>query len=135
MRRGGKSARSRDGAARDAQGSNVADPVGVDAGVVGCFVHEGADGVVAAQVAPDLLQDEVRGFGAQHGAWPSLMGFQFVEDALDLPTLRVRDRQVRGGHVVRVQDRGDQLVAVLVVPAVVEGVVDHPDRGGARRDA
>ena len=55
----GKVARRCDGAASDAQGGDEADPVGVDVGVVGGFAHERADGVVAAQVPPDLLEDQV----------------------------------------------------------------------------
>ena len=43
-------------------------PVGVDVGVVGGFPHQCADRVVAAQVTPDLLQHEVWGLRAQHGA-------------------------------------------------------------------
>lgn len=56
---GGKIARRWEGAACDAEGSDEADPVGVDAGVVGGFPHEGAYGEVAAQMSPDLLLDEL----------------------------------------------------------------------------
>ena len=52
---GGEVALVGDGLAGDAQGGDEADPVGVVAGVLGGLRHEAADGVVAAQVAPDLL--------------------------------------------------------------------------------
>ena len=61
-------------------------PVGVVAGVDGGVEHEGPDGVVAAQVAPDFLQHESRFLGAQHGARPALVGFEFIEGGLDLPS-------------------------------------------------
>ena len=44
--------------------------------------HEGAD-CVAAEVAPDFLFDQVRGFGPQHHARAALMRFQLVEHGLD----------------------------------------------------
>ena len=57
---GGKAALLGDGAARDAQGGDERDPVGISAGFDRGVEHEGADRVVAAQVTPDLLQDESR---------------------------------------------------------------------------
>jgi hypothetical protein len=56
--RGGKVALMGDGAAGDPQGGDEADVVGVTAGMLGGVGHQRADGVVAAQVSPDLLQDE-----------------------------------------------------------------------------
>ncbi len=56
---------------------------------IGGFEHERADGVVAAQVAPDLLGDELGCLGAQHGAWAALVGLELVERGLDLPALGV----------------------------------------------
>ena len=78
-----------DGPAGDAQGCDEGDPVRVVAGVQGCVEHEGADGVVAAQVSPDFLEHELRGFRAQHGAGPALVGLQLIEGRLDLPPLAV----------------------------------------------
>ena len=43
-------------------------------GVLGGVAHQGADGLVAAQLSPDLLQDQVRGLAAQHGARAAPMG-------------------------------------------------------------
>lgn len=57
---GGKGALLGDGAATDAQGGDERDPVGIVAGVGRGVEHEGADGVVAAQMPPDLLEDQVR---------------------------------------------------------------------------
>ncbi len=61
---GGKVALVGDGLAGDPEGGDEAHPVGVVAGVLGGLAHQGADGVVAAQVAPDLLLDEIGGFAA-----------------------------------------------------------------------
>ena len=60
LHRGGKGALRGDGLASDPQGGGEADPVGVVAAVCGGLGHQGADGVVAAQVAPDLLEHQVR---------------------------------------------------------------------------
>ena len=66
---GGKSARLGDGSAGDAQRSDEGHPVGVAAGVGGGVEHEGADGVVAAQVPPDLLGDEIGGLRGSADRW------------------------------------------------------------------
>ncbi len=58
--RGGKSALLGDRLTRDPQGGGEADPVRVVPGVLGGLGHQGSDGVVAAQVAPDLLEHQVR---------------------------------------------------------------------------
>ena len=55
---GGKIARLCERASSDAECGDEGDPVGVMVGFVGGFEHEGADGVVAAQVTPDLLSDQ-----------------------------------------------------------------------------
>jgi len=73
------------------------------------------------------LEDEGGGLGAQHGAGPALVGLELVEGRLDLPPLGVRDGEVDRGGVVRVEDRGEQPVAVVVGSAVVDLVVDDPD--------
>ena len=70
--------------------------IGVAPGVGGGVEHERADGVVAAQVPPDLLLHQRGGFRAQHRPGAALMGLEFVEDALDFPALGV------GGGVGRV---------------------------------
>lgn len=57
---GGKIARLSERASGDPQGGGEADPVRVDVGLVGGLEHEGADGVVAAQVAPHLLFHQSR---------------------------------------------------------------------------
>ena len=44
-----------------AERGDEADPVRVVAAVRGGVGHQGADGVVAAQVSPDLLQHQVGG--------------------------------------------------------------------------
>ena len=58
---GGKSALLGDGPAGDAQCGDERDTVGVAAGGLGGVEHQGADRVVAAQVAPYLLGDQLRG--------------------------------------------------------------------------
>lgn len=83
------------GAGNDAECFHEADPVRVHVGVVGGFRHEGADGVVTAQVAPDLLEYKVRGFRAQHGAGSTLVGFEFIESEFDLPALGVAPARSR----------------------------------------
>src|SRR5699024_11416256 len=63
---GGKSARLGDGGSGDPQRGDEAEAVGISGVVGGGLAHEVADGVVAAQVAPDLLEYQVRGLGARH---------------------------------------------------------------------
>src|ERR1035437_9935240 len=58
---GGESALVRHGLAGDPERGDEADPVRVLAAVLGGVGHQGADGVVAAQVSPDLLQHQVGG--------------------------------------------------------------------------
>jgi hypothetical protein len=60
--RGGESALGH-GAAGDAECGDEGDPVRVAVSVLGGLDHESADRVVAAQVAPDFLFDQVRGSG------------------------------------------------------------------------
>src|SRR5665647_114057 len=97
---GGKSALLGDGPAGDAKGGYERHAVWVVAGVLGGVEHQGADRVVTAQVAPDLLGDQLRGLGAQHYARAALVGLELVEGALDLPALRVGGGQLgRGGPV------------------------------------
>jgi len=67
---GGESAPGGDGLASDAQGGNEAHPVWVVSAVVGSIGHQGADRVVAAQVAPDLLLDQVGGLRPEYQSGP-----------------------------------------------------------------
>ncbi len=68
---------------------------------------------MATQMAPDLLQHEVGRLRAQHRSYAALVGFEFVEDAFDLPALRVRDREINRGCLVGVEDRGEQPIRLL----------------------
>ena len=89
--------------------------------------HERADGVVAAQVPPDLLLHQLGGFRAQHRPGSALMGFEFVEDALDFPTLRVSTGEFGRTGLVGVQNRRQQPILLGIVAAVVDRVVDNSD--------
>ena len=57
-----------------------------------------------------------------------MVGFQFVEGVLDFPALGISQSQLLCGSVGGVEDRGQQPVLLGVVSAIVEGVVDHPNR-------
>ena len=57
---GGKIARVGDGGSGDAERVDGAGPVRVVSGVHGRLGHQGSDRVVAAQMAPDLLEHQVR---------------------------------------------------------------------------
>src|SRR4051812_16798403 len=59
-RSGGEGALLGDGLAHDAQRGGEADSVGVMAAVLCGLGHHRADGVVAAQMSPNLLEDKVR---------------------------------------------------------------------------
>ena len=76
---GGKGALLGDGSAGNAERGDERDPVGVSSGVDRGVEHQRPDRVVAAQVAPDLLEDQVGFLGAEHGPWAALMGFEFIE--------------------------------------------------------
>ena len=91
---GGKSSLLGDGPAGDAEGCDEWYPVGIAARLKDGVEHEGPDGIVAAQVSPDFLEHEFRGFGAQDGARSTLVGFQFIERRLDLPPLRISCSQL-----------------------------------------
>src|SRR5680860_1236871 len=65
---GGKSAQMGQGLPGDPQRGDEADSVRVVPGVGGGLGHQGPDRVVAAQVAPDLLKDQVGRLRAEHGA-------------------------------------------------------------------
>ena len=91
---GGKSARVGEGLPGDPQRGHEADPVRVVPAVGGGLGHQGADRVVAAQVSPDLLEDQVGRLRAQHGTGSALVGLQLVEGQLDLPPPRVGRSEV-----------------------------------------
>ncbi len=97
---GGKSALLGDRSAGDPQGCDEGEAVWVVAGVFGGSEHQGADRVVAAQVAPDLLGDQVRGLRAQHLPGSALVGLELVEGGLDLPPLRIGAGQLGRGRLV-----------------------------------
>ena len=123
---GGKVALVGDGLAGDPQCGDEADPVWVVPGVQGCLAHQRPDRVVTAQVAPDLLADQVGGLGAQHGARSALVGLQLIEGDLDLPPLGVGSGHLGRAHLVGIGQGGEQAVAGGVVLAVVDAVVDDP---------
>src|SRR5437773_7689114 len=94
-RGGGKGRPSDNAAADDVHGLGEGDPVRVP--VLGRgrrLVNQLAGGVVDDQVSPDLLTCPVRTARTQDGVRPSLMGLQFLEDALDLPALVVQGSQL-----------------------------------------
>lgn len=62
--------------------------VGVGEGVRG--KHESSDCVVHTEVSVDLLGDAIGQFGSQYYSGSTLVGFEFVERGLDLPSLRVQ---------------------------------------------
>src|SRR5665647_1057680 len=103
---GGKSALVRHGLAGDPERGDEADPVRVVAAVPGGVGHQGSDRKVTAQVSPDLLEHQVRGFGAQHGAGSALVGLELVEGELDLPALDVGRSQFGGRGRSGIQDGG-----------------------------
>ena len=70
---------------------------------VGGFEHQGADRVVAAQVSPDLLLDELGRLRPQHRAGAALVGLQLVEGGLDLPPLGVGGGELGGRRLVGVE--------------------------------
>ena len=95
-REGGKGRLGGDLAADDVQCAGEGEPVGVEFGLVGGFGHEPADGVVGDQQPVELLQDHVRGAGAEDGGRAALVGFYLVESDLDFPALMVGGGDLRG---------------------------------------
>src|ERR1035437_9136871 len=63
-----------DGSAGDAYSGDEGHAVWVVAGVVGGVEHQRADRVVAAQVTPDLLGDQIRGLRARYRSRAALVG-------------------------------------------------------------
>jgi hypothetical protein len=126
----------------DAQCCGKADAVGIVPAVASGVIHELADGEMAAQMAPDLLQDQVGGLRAQHDPGSTLVGLELVEGVLDLPTLGVGGGQLARGYLLGVGECGEQPVDRRVVPSIassnIEGVVNdaHEHRflaaGGGR---
>ena len=81
-REGGKGRLGGDLAADDVQGPGERQLVGVDFRLSGGLGHELADRVVGEQEPVELLQDEVRGAGAQDGGGAALVGLDLVEGEL-----------------------------------------------------
>ena len=81
-REGGKGGLGGYLAADDVQGPGERELVGVEFGLAGGLGHELADRVVGEQERVELLQDEVRGAGAQDGGGSALMGLDLVEGEL-----------------------------------------------------
>src|SRR5487761_2284414 len=129
---GEKSAPWGDGSASDAQCCDEGDPVGVLAHAVRRLPHERADREVAAQMAPDLLFDEIGRLRSQYRARSTLVGLQLVEGGLDLPPLGVGGGEGGGRRRFGIEDRREQAVLLDVVPSVVDRVVDdaQPHRRG-----
>ena len=99
-----------DGLAGDAQRGDDDEPVGVMAAVGGDVGLSGADRVMAKQVSPDRLLDELGGPGAQHGAGSALVGLELVERELDLPALLGGRGGLNRADLGRVEQGGEQPV-------------------------
>ena len=97
------------------------------ASVLGGVEHQRADRVVAAQVAPDLLTDQLRGLRAQYRAGAALVGLELIEGCLDLPALGVGTGQFQRGGLAVIQDRGDQPIRPGRLAAVIDGIPNDPD--------
>ena len=78
-REGGKGRLGGDLAADDVQGAGEGEPVRVEFGLAGGLGHELADRVVGEQEPVELLQDQVRGAGAEDDGGAALAGFDLVE--------------------------------------------------------
>jgi hypothetical protein len=118
-----------------AQGAGEGDPVGVQPGVSRGGVHQGAHGVVQAQVAVGLLADVVGGLRAEHDLRAALVGLELVEDGLHLPALGVEGGEVLSGGGGRIQD-GDWLPRGSGPAVAPSSRACRRDRGarGARSD-
>jgi hypothetical protein len=81
-REGGKGRLGGDLAADKAQDPGERNPVGVNARIERCLVHEGADGVVHQQESPNLLLDTAGGTGTQHHLRFPLVGLELGEGDL-----------------------------------------------------
>src|SRR2546428_4114500 len=130
----GGTSRARGPAADDADGALELDPVRVDAGVRGGGADQGADGVVGEQVAPDLLPDHVRGFGAQYLSRSAQVCFQLPVPGLVLPALVIGLREDGGGGIRELGDGGDQGDELVFPVALTVGdlVLDDPHVPGPR---
>ena len=107
-REGGKCRLVGDLAASGTYCAGERDPVGVNTRVTGADMDEVADGVVDQQDPPDLLLDAVGISRAQHGSGLELVGFDLIEDRLDLPALHVSGGKIVRGGQIGVEDGGDQ---------------------------
>ena len=91
------------------------------------FDHQGADGVVGEQDAPDFLPHHLRGFRAEYAGVCDLVGFDLVQGDLEFPALVVGGGQVGGERFVPVGDGGDQPVD-LAIGAVGDLVLNDADQ-------
>ena len=59
------------------------------------------------------------------------MSFEFIKDRLDLPSLRIRARQLDSGHLARVKQRCEQSErSSLYTASVVNGVINDTNDHG-----
>src|SRR3954452_20800812 len=82
---------------------------------------------MAAKMTPDLLLDQLGRLGTKDHTRASLMGLELIEGVLDLPTLTIRQRELSRGKDLRIEDRGDQRVALGAVWSG-ELIVHDPNR-------
>lgn len=82
---------------------------------------------MAAQMTPQLLCHQVRGLRAQHCPGTSLVGFEFIENALDFPTLRVGTGQFCRAGLIGVENRRQEPILLGILASVVDRVVDDSD--------
>jgi hypothetical protein len=68
---------------------------------------------VGAEVAVGFLVDAVGVFGAEDDARASLVAFELVEGALDLPALAVERGELGCGRLLGVEDCGQEPVSLL----------------------
>ena len=97
-REGGKGRLGGDLAADDVQGAGEREPAGVYFGLVGGFGQEPVE----------LLQDQVRGAGAEDDGGAALVGLDLVEGELYFPALVIGGGQVGGRGVLVAEDAGDE---------------------------
>src|SRR5271170_8084996 len=55
------------------------------------------------------------------------MGLELIERALDLPALGVGGSQIEGRDVVRIEDRGEEPVGLVVVSPIIDPVINNAD--------
>src|SRR6266567_3356672 len=92
----------------------------------GGLQHEGADGDVRKQEAIDFLHDAFGRATAQSAGRQAQMGFDFVEDQLDMPALMEEHSQLLGWVELRIQQGGHEPMGLTRAghTLVSEGVTD-----------